>query len=611
MTGSVVSAPSMFAVFRHRDFSLLWLAQLVSTAGSALTDLAAGIYVWNATQSALAVGLTLMVTAIPSLVVGLLAGVYVDRHDRKRIMIVTCVIQSVVVGLIAVVIGISAIALPGLYLLLLTNAGIKQFFDPAHDSLIPEVATDEELSSANSFLSIASFGSTAVGFAGAGLLAGSVGLTWAFLIDGASFLFAAGCIGLMGRYAMPKPDDEASVAVIVANLKSGMATLFGTPIIRSLFVVGALMFFSFGLWNVLLLPFSLKVLGATTFQYGLQEGLTSVGFVAGSLFMARFSKLLPEPVWIIVAMTGMGVCGVLYGLSTQIGPAIALVMASGFLNSPSSVSRSVLLQRNTPREMRGRVFSSFYVMRDVIFLFGMAGAGLADYVDIRLLIILSSSLLFVSAAFTFVAPGLGVSTWRAASARLRAAQAPDLGLSPVRPATLADFDLLAGRIGEFGGLSPDLRSSLVQHATIREVPAGTRIVEHGDAASSAYFILDGSATAGIPTETGFRGLSTMTSGDLFGEIAALTGSRRTADVVADTAATLMEVPAETLRALMVEPAISALVLPKLTERLARTTSADLPRLAGLDQEALRDLRTPRPAVQAGPPTSDPGSVPVA
>ena len=59
-----------------------------------------------------------------------------------------------------------------------------------------------------------------------------------------------------------------------------MVVLFGTPIIRSLFIVGAFMFFSFGLWNVLLLPFSLKVLGATEFQYGLQEGLTSVGFVA-------------------------------------------------------------------------------------------------------------------------------------------------------------------------------------------------------------------------------------------------------------------------------------------------------------------------------------------
>ena len=134
---------------------------------------------------------------------------------------------------------------------------------------------------------------------------------------------------------------------------------------------------------MLLLPFSLKELGATEFQYGLQEGLTSVGFVAGSFFMARFSAKLPEPLWLVVAMVGMGVAGALYSLSTSIPVAIALVMVSGFFNAPSSIARSVLLQRNTPREMRGRVFSAFYVMRDVIFVMGMAAAGLADVVGIR------------------------------------------------------------------------------------------------------------------------------------------------------------------------------------------------------------------------------------
>ena len=169
-------------------------------------------------------------------------------------------------------------------------------------------------------------------------------------------------------------------------------------------------------------------------------------------------------------MTGMGICGVLYGLSTQIGVAILLVMVSGFFNSPSSVARSVLLQRNTPREMRGRVFSSFYVMRDVIFLFGMAGAGLADVVDIRLLIVAASSLLFVSAGFTLVAPGLAVSTWGAASARLRGATAaPALAAATARAATLADFDRLAGRLGAFARLSPDQRSAFVRAATVLDV----------------------------------------------------------------------------------------------------------------------------------------------
>ena len=305
-----------------------------------------------------------MATAVPSLVVGLLAGVFVDRHDRKRIMIVTCLVQAAIVATIAVVIGIDGLALPGLYAFILLNAGVKQFFNPAHDSLIPEMVSDEELAAANSFLSIASFGSTAIGFAGAGLLASTVGLQWAFIIDAGTFIFSAACIGPMGKYTLPEPEEDASVAVIVANLKSGLATLFGTPVIRSLFIVGTFMFLAFGLWNVLLLPFSLRELHATEFEYGLQEGLTSVGFVVGSFFMARFSGPLAEPIWIIVSLVAMGLSGIFYGLSTSVPLAIVLVMVSGFFNSPSSVSRAVLLQRNTPREMRGRVFSAFAVMRD-------------------------------------------------------------------------------------------------------------------------------------------------------------------------------------------------------------------------------------------------------
>ena len=595
---SAPAAPSMFAVFRKRDFSLLWTAQLISTAGSALTDLAAGIYVFRVTGSALAVGLTLMVTAIPSLIVGLLAGVFVDRHDRKRIMIATCLIQAVAVALIAVVLGIEAIAVPGLYLLLLVNAGIKQFFDPAHDSLIPELATDDELAAANSFLSIASFGSTAIGFAGAGLLA-SVDLRLAFLIDAFSFVVCAVLIALMGRYTLPIPEDAASVGVIVENLRSGASTLFGTPILRSLFFIGAIVFFSFGLWNVLLLPMSLRELHATEFEYGLQEGLTSVGFVLGSLFMARFSRLLPEPIWIALGLAAMGISGVGYALATSIPIAILLVMISGFFNSPTAVARSVLLQRNTPREMRGRVFSAFYVMRDVIFLFGMAGAGLADIINVRVMIVFASVLLVGAGAVVLVAPGIGLRSIRAARARL-AAVGPALAGTPFRPATLADLDMLVGKLPTFARLSEPQRRAFVNDAVVREVPAGTHIVRHGDTATAAYFILDGSATAGIPAEGGYRGLSTMSEGDFFGEIAALTGSARTADVVADSDTTLLEVPADGLRATMAVPEIQRLVFSTLTSRLMRTEAADLPRLAGPDQEALRDLRTPRPSVEALP-----------
>jgi CRP-like cAMP-binding protein len=221
------------------------------------------------------------------------------------------------------------------------------------------------------------------------------------------------------------------------------------------------------------------------------------------------------------------------------------------------------------------------------------------------MILVSGAFLFAAAAFTLVAPGLGVSTWGAAAARLRGAVSEgEVAISPVRAATLADFDRLAGRLAAFSRLSPDERSAFIEHATVRDVPEGTRIVEHGDTASSAYFILEGSTTAGIPVEDGYRGLSTMAAGDFFGEIAALTGSVRTADVVADVDTTLLEVPAAALRATMAVPEVQRVMLAAITSRLQRTEAADLPRLAGIDQADLRDLRTPRPQVEALPKTYD-------
>lgn len=584
------------AVFARRDFVLMWVAQLVSTAGSSLTDLAAGIFVYEKTGSAFLVGVTLMATAVPSLIVGLLAGVFVDRYDRRSIMLLSNLAQAVIVALIPFLIGVD-VAL--LFVAILLNAGVKQFFDPAYESLIPEIASDEELAAANAFLSIASFGSTAIGFAGAGLLASAFDINWAFWIDALTFVFSAGCIWLLRVRSKVEVQEATSVGVVLTNLRTGVRTIIETPMLRSLFLLGAPVFFAFGLWNVLLLPMAIKVLGGSEFEYGIQEGLTSVGFVAGSLFMARFADRLPTGLWVFVGCAGMGIAGILYGLSPVIWVAIVWVMVSGFFNSPSSVARQTLLQRNTPRELRGRVFSSLFVMRDVIFLAGMAGAGLADILPVRGLLVLSSAIVLVVGLAALVAPGVGrpAAEWRRGLVALRAARGG--GEVHGRPATMADFDRLVGRLATFGRLSEPQRALFIRHALVRDVPEGARLVTSGELASAAFFVLDGEAAAGIPEADGsYRGLSTMGAGDFFGEIAALTGSPRTADVVATLPSTLLEVPAEALRGAMEVPEVSKLMLSTLTERLMRTNRPDLPRLARMDQSALRELRTRAPEDEA-------------
>jgi MFS family permease len=557
--------------------------------GTALTSLAASILVFRLTNSAMSVGLMLMATAAPSLLVGLFAGVLVDRFDRKRIMIAADLIRSVLVLLIPFLVPLNII---WLYIIVILTSAIGQFFDPAHESVLPEVASEEELAAANSLMAISSFGSTAIGFAVSGLIASAADISVAFYLDAFTFLFSAFCIFRI-RIKPIQAEGETSTMKVMKNLKIGVRQLFDTPILRSLFTAQIPVLVSCGLANALLLPFALRALKATEFEYGVQEALTSLGFVVASLLMASIFDRMGEGAWIATSYLGMALAGIAYSFTHSIPLAIAIVTISGFFNAPSSIGRRLVIQRNTPREMRGRVNSVFFVSRDVLFLIGMAAAGLADFIDVRLMYLSSSILLLGGAILVLVLPGLrqNRTEWRKALNLLKAAPTiPSLGFG--RAAIPADFDTLAVFLPSLATLSAIERSNLIKEARVVEAPAGATVLRHGEAGDAAYFIMAGRAVAGIASESGnYRSLSTMNPGDFFGEIAALTGVTRTADVVAEENTSLLQVPAKALRNLMGNPALGALFLAKMTERLGRTSINELPRFAGVDQKDARDLRT--------------------
>jgi CRP-like cAMP-binding protein len=387
--------------------------------------------------------------------------------------------------------------------------------------------------------------------------------------------------------------------MVFRNLRAGLRYLFDTPILRSLFVVFVPVLIGFGLSNALLLPFAERALGATEFEYGIQEGMTSLGFVAGSLLMAGMFDRMREGAWIAIGFLGMALVGIAYSVTTSIPVAIAIVTISGFMNAPSSIGRRIVLQRNTPREMRGRVNSAFFVTRDIFFLIGMAAAGLADVINVRVMYFLSALVVLFSGIWVLFLPGLRqeAAEWRRALHLLRSAPA-EPGLGAGRAATLADLDALIGLLPTLAILEKKEKQDVVAHSQVFEAPAGTTILRCGETGDAAYFILSGQAVAGVATKEGsYRSLSTMGAGDFFGEIAALTGALRTADVVADQTTTLLRMPAHILRGLMHYPALSQLFLSTMTQRLSRTSISDMPRFAGLDQQTLRELRSVEPAVE--------------
>ncbi len=582
----------MFSVFRNRSFSLLWVGQFISAVGSALTMLASSILVYRITGSALSVGLMLIATAGPTILIGLIAGVFVDRYVRRRILLVSDLARALLIALIPALIQFSFV---WMYVIVALTSAITQFFDSAHASLLPEVATEEELASANAFMAISSVGSTMIGFAAAGWIASSLGIQWAFYLDAVSYLISAGLI-LGTHFADRGIEQKSSLVAIGHNLRAGLREVAQVPILRSLFLVVIPIFLIFGLQNSLFLPFVVKALGGTELDFGLQQAAEAIGIALGSLIMARVADRIREGQWLAISYLLMAVASIWYSFSTTVDLAIFLVGVSGFVNAPSFIGRQLVIQRETPREMRGRVSSVFFVVRDVMFVIGMSLAGLADVMDVRLLFLISSVGLLAAGTVVLVLPGLGqpAAEWRRTLSLLRGAEAaPRLGAG--RAATLFEIDRFVECMPEMAGMGLKERQDLAAQTLVAEAPPGKIVVYRGEKSDAAYFILKGSVGAGYIRDMEYVVAAYLREGDFFGEIAALTGSARTANVIAEEDSRFLIIPAKVMRQLTEQyDGLRRVFLNTIAERLGKM---ELPHGTLLDQQLLRELRTSAPETE--------------
>jgi CRP-like cAMP-binding protein len=163
----------------------------------------------------------------------------------------------------------------------------------------------------------------------------------------------------------------------------------------------------------------------------------------------------------------------------------------------------------------------------------------------------------------------------------------------------SDVDLLVGLVPTLASLPRQDRERIITQGSVMDVQPGTKLMQSGEVGDVAYFVLSGKAVAGIAEDGGgYHSLSSMGPGDYFGEIASLTGAPRTADVVAEETSQLLQVPAAILRVMMTQPAFSKMVLSRMSERLARTSIHELPRMAGITpQDALVLRQEPGEAKQ--------------
>ena len=261
-------------VLRIPSYRRLWLGQLVSEAGDGLTNLTLLLLVNHLTGSTAAIAAMAICLAIPPMTIGLFAGAYVDRADRRRIMLASDLLRAIVV-LGFVFVG-SSESLWLLFVLAFVQSSVGTFFAPARGAVIPKVVPPEGLLAANSVAQATRVVASVAGAGLAGLLIGVAGTFWpAFVLDSlsflASFVLILGLPAAVGRITSAtdgSPVDASTQPGIGASLRMGLSRVAHSRLLSTTILSLAVVMLGLGAVNVLFVPLLVRILEVNPAWFG-------------------------------------------------------------------------------------------------------------------------------------------------------------------------------------------------------------------------------------------------------------------------------------------------------------------------------------------------------
>ena len=368
-------------LMRNRNYALLWWGQLVSEVGNRFHWVAVSLWVYNLTGSASAVSLAVSAMFAGSLVVGLWAGVLVDRLNRKAILVASDFARAILVALIPQLIRIN-IGLVYVDLLLISVA--TAFFRPAIFGIIPAAVGRKDLMPANSFFSAMDSGTEIFGPAMAGVLAFAYGYAPLLYIDAATFVVSGLCALAMSVKSTPKGPESERGQTLTGGLIEGIRYIRRDRLQWGLFVLIFPAYLVGSGLNSLQTPLAKGVVGITDAQFGTFNSIWGVGFTVASLTLgwfgsrARKSSLILGGFFLAFLATG------LMSFSKSFEFLLITAFMVGFANTFYAVGLSTVLMDHTPSELIGRVASTRQVAQACIRVVApLVFGAIADNVGVR------------------------------------------------------------------------------------------------------------------------------------------------------------------------------------------------------------------------------------
>ena len=369
----------MIAVLRQRDFSLLWFGGVLSVIGDYFLFVALPFFVYERTGSALATGAMFMAETLPRLLFGSVAGVFVDRWDRKKTMVLCDLSRALILlPLLLVAFGGPLVLV---FVVAFVEASVSMFFLPAKSATIPNLVAEKDLTAANSLDSLAEEVPSLVGALLGGALLAVVGLSGLILLDVATYLVSAVLISLIRAptaAAVPEaesePDTEAAVSAFsnaLGEWAGGLRLIGRDRSVAVLFAVISVATVGEGIVAVLLILFFQDVLGGGSVEFSYFIAAYGVGGILGSLLLARLSALVDEARLFSLSLIANGILLVAVFNTPVLPVIVALSVLSGMTVVGWFVTSQTLLQRWVADNYRGRVFGAYEATQALTMLVGM------------------------------------------------------------------------------------------------------------------------------------------------------------------------------------------------------------------------------------------------
>ncbi|MBU1894815.1 MAG: MFS transporter [Candidatus Omnitrophica bacterium] len=369
-------------VLFKKNFFVLWLGQIISEFGDRLNQMALIALVYSKNPgSVMALAKVLFFVVVPVFVIGPIAGVYVDRWNRKKVMIISDVVRGTLVFTIPIFVYFKLMVPVYIAVFLIFSA--TRFFLPSKMALIPEIVPKEKLMVANSLSNTTRMIATILGFAVAGFIVKWIGYIWGFYLDSVSYFVSAVLIAIItprkktrdikkGIQATKSLIEKAIRRNVWNEIVEGFKYMFEKDKMKV--VVSALFLLMAGTGSIfcIIIVFVQEAFGSVTGVLGSFGVFLGFGLFGGTVLYGKYGQKLSHisTIFVCFALSGalIGIFAFCAGENPVFIIGALLIMMVGMTAAPIFTCTNTLIHLLVPDNVRGRIFSSIEALMHFLFL---------------------------------------------------------------------------------------------------------------------------------------------------------------------------------------------------------------------------------------------------